>query len=166
VKTAFLGLGANLGDRRHTLAQALRALDAGEVTVRRVSDVYETAPVGITSQPEFLNLVAEIETSLAPETLLARCLQIEAELGRVRRERWGPRTIDIDVLWCDVPAVKREQIELPHPRMTERSFVMIPLAEIAPELVVNGETAVSWAVRFGDIGVRRLGPLLWREAFE
>ena len=166
MKTAFLGLGGNLGDRRHTLAQALRALDAGEVSVRRVSDVYETAPVGITRQPEFLNLVAEVETSLAPETLLARCLQIEAELGRVRRERWGPRTIDIDVLWCDVPPVKREQIELPHPRMTERSFVMIPLAEIAPELVVNGETAVSWATRFGDIGIRRLGPLLWREASE
>ena len=123
----------------HALAQE-RAL-----VLKKVSSVFETEPIGYVEQPDFLNLVLEIQTALPAEKLLVRCLEIEAELGRVRHERWGPRTIDIDVLWYDDQRVAQENLTLPHPRMLERAFVMVPLAEIAPELVLEGETAAARA---------------------
>ena len=102
MKTAYLALGSNLGDRAALLAEALRRLHRpGTLEISRVSSVYETAPVGVTDQPEFLNLAVEIKTLLSPEEVLAECLATETALGRVRRERWGPRTIDIDLLWYE-----------------------------------------------------------------
>lgn len=160
MNTAYLALGSNLGDRAAVLAEGLRRLEAsGELEVARVSSVYETAPVGITEQPFFLNLVAEIRTTLLPEKLLAHSLSVETSLGRVRRERWGPRTIDIDLLWYAGETIRTNELTLPHPRMAERSFVLVPLAEIAPHLLLDGETAASRAVRCAQEGLNKLGPL-------
>ncbi|MDQ7843492.1 MAG: 2-amino-4-hydroxy-6-hydroxymethyldihydropteridine diphosphokinase [Armatimonadota bacterium] len=130
---AFLSLGANLGDRREAIAKALRTLEAGGVTVLRRSAFYDTAPVGHTRQPRFLNLVVEVDTALSPEELLELCQRIERSLGRVRTERWGPRPIDIDLLLYEGVTRATPSLILPHPRMTERAFVLRPLLEIAPE---------------------------------
>jgi 2-amino-4-hydroxy-6-hydroxymethyldihydropteridine diphosphokinase len=161
---AFLGLGSNLGDRADTLRSALQALEMQSgLWVIQVSSLYESAPVGIVEQPEFLNLVTRIATTLDPHLLLTRCLEIEARLGRVRRERWGPRVIDIDLLLhgdlaCDEPA-----LTVPHPRMTERSFVVVPLAEIAPDRLVAGRSAFARAATCDHSGLRSLGSFAWRE---
>ena len=96
-------------------------------------------------QPDFLNLVAKIHTDLTPVALLAPALAVEAELGRVRRERWGPRTIDIDLLWFDDAKVASPTLTLPHPRIVERAFVVVPLAEVAPHLAIDGQVAESRA---------------------
>jgi len=128
------------------------------LALKKVSSVFETEPVGYLEQPDFFNLVLEIETALSPEKLLVRCLEIETELGRVRHERWGPRNIDIDVLWYDDQRVAQANLTLPHPRMLERAFVMVPLAEIAPELVLEGETVASRAAAIAPAArIRRIG---------
>jgi para-aminobenzoate synthetase component 1 len=139
VQTAYLGLGGNLGDRRALLASALGHLaSAPAVRIARVSPVYETKAVGLTDQPDFLNLVVELETTLTPHALLDLCLSIEQRLGRVRRERWGPRTLDIDVLLHTGHSLADDRLTLPHPRLHERAFVLAPLADLAPDLLVNG----------------------------
>lgn len=167
MKTAFLALGSNLGDRRSHLAEALQRLQSNDnVLVARVSSVYETSPVGVVDQPDFLNLVAEIRTRLKPENLLAHALAVEALLGRVRRERWGPRTLDIDLLWFNGEIMTTPTLTLPHPRWAERAFVVVPLAEIAPDLLVDGAPARVRALRFGEAGVKNLGPLAWRGSSE
>ncbi len=159
MKTAFLGLGSNLGDRRGHLIQALRGLAADPaIRVVRCSSVYESKPVGVTEQPDFLNMVVEVGTTHPPLSLLAACLDLEARLGRERRERWGPRVIDVDVLTYDQLPWKDDRLVLPHPRMHERSFVLTPLAEIAPELLVNGRSVRDLAARVGTEGVRRAAP--------
>ncbi|PTY08552.1 2-amino-4-hydroxy-6-hydroxymethyldihydropteridine diphosphokinase [Opitutaceae bacterium EW11] len=159
MKTAYLGLGSNLGNRAGLLAEALRRLGGNGVEIVRVSSVYETAPVGLTNQPDFLNLVAEIRTALPPRELLARCLAVENALGRVRVERWGARTIDVDFLWQEGERLDSAELTLPHPRMSERGFVMAPLAELAPQLRVGAETASELAARLGGAGVKKLGAL-------
>ncbi|MFA5263572.1 MAG: 2-amino-4-hydroxy-6-hydroxymethyldihydropteridine diphosphokinase [Opitutaceae bacterium] len=160
MKTAYLGLGSNLGDRRWCLSEAVRRLgDDPSLRIDAVSSVFESKPVGKTDQPDFLNLVLAVATSHAPEQLLARCLQVEADLGRVRHERWGPRTIDIDLLWHEGVTLATAELTLPHPRMLERSFVMIPLAEIAPQLLLRGQTAAKIAARLDQTGINRLGAL-------
>jgi len=131
-RRAYLGMGSNLGDRRAYLREALETL--GPI-VRTVSPVYETAPVGGPAQDRFLNLVVEVETDLSPRELLAVCHRLESGANRVRIERWGPRTLDVDILWIDGVTVDEPDLEIPHPRMTERRFVLRPLADIAPELV-------------------------------
>ena len=152
---AFLGLGSNLGDRRAQLAAALRELAAHPaVSIVHGSSVYESKPVGVTGQPDFLNLVVQIETTLEPLDLLAVCLRTEMLLGRERRERWGPRTIDIDVLSYGEVALNDEHLTLPHPRMHERSFVVVPLAEISPDFEIDGMKARDLAVRVGSEGLR------------
>lgn len=159
MKTAFLGLGSNLGDRRGQLIQALRGLAAAPaITVVRCSSVYASKPVGVTAQPDFLNMVVEIGTTHPPLSLLAACLDLEARLGRERRERWGPRVIDIDVLTYDQLSWKDDRLVLPHPRMHERSFVLTPLMEVAPELLVNGISVRALAARVGTEGVSRAIP--------
>ena len=136
----YLGLGANLGDRRENIRTALRKLgDLPTMKVMRVSSLYETAPVGVTDQPDFLNLVAAAWTSLAPQALLDRLLHIENQMGRVRTERWGPRVIDIDLLLYGSERVALPGLTVPHPRLRERSFALVPLAEIAPELALPGD---------------------------
>jgi len=167
VAEVFIGLGGNLGDREHFLGEALRRLHATDgVGVCAVSSLWETKPVGVTAQPDFLNTVARLKTSLAAEALLETCLRIEAELGRVRRERWGPREIDLDMLWYEGAMVSDARLTLPHPRLGERAFVLMPLAELAPELVI-GKVSVQRRVEElaarGDGGVKKIGVLRWRE---
>jgi 2-amino-4-hydroxy-6-hydroxymethyldihydropteridine diphosphokinase len=128
----YLGLGSNLGDRGVNLRRALTALsDVAEVEA--VSRIYATEPVGYDDQPEFWNLVVRARTNLEPAALLARLQQIESELGRVRSFRNAPRTIDLDILTYDELVLKTPELEIPHPRLRERSFVLYPLAEIAPD---------------------------------
>ena len=134
MKTAYLGLGSNIGDREQNLKAALAKLAAPDVRVARLSSVYETEPVGFTAQRWFLNIVVEIETELFPMQLLSRIAKIEQALGRVRSVKNGPRTLDIDILLYGRAVVRSGRLEIPHPRMAERRFVLAPLAELAPEL--------------------------------
>jgi 2-amino-4-hydroxy-6-hydroxymethyldihydropteridine diphosphokinase len=156
VKTAYLALGSNLGDRFKNLVSAVHLLaDGGDLTVTKASSVYETEPVGVIDQPDFLNLVLAVQTDLSPEKLLVFCLEVEASLGRVRRERWGPRNIDVDVLWYDDQRIDSANLSVPHPRMLERAFVLIPLAEIVPELVIEGETIAARAASVGETRIKQ-----------
>jgi 2-amino-4-hydroxy-6-hydroxymethyldihydropteridine diphosphokinase len=140
VTTAYVGLGANLGDRERALRQAAELLGA-----RRLSTVRETEPWGVTDQPRFLNAVAELETDLPPRELLQRLLDVERSLGRTRGgERWGPRTIDLDLLLYGGETIDEPGLTVPHPRMHERLFVLEPLAELAPGLDVPGRGEVSF----------------------
>ena len=136
----YIGLGANLGDREATIRAAVERLDAlAGVRVRRVSTLRETAPWGREDQPAFLNGVVELDVELAPGELLRRLLAIERDLGRERDgERWGPRTIDLDVLVFGDEIVDEPGLTVPHPRLAERRFALEPLAELAPALVVPG----------------------------
>ncbi len=159
MKTAYLGLGSNLGDRESLLRSALERLAADDLVITAVSSVYETAPVGWIDQPDFLNLAAAIATALSPRALLERCLAVEAALGRVRAERWGPRTIDIDVLWYEGVVLQEPALTLPHPRLTERAFALLPLAEVAPALSLGRGSAALLASILPADGVVRRGPL-------
>jgi 2-amino-4-hydroxy-6-hydroxymethyldihydropteridine diphosphokinase len=134
MKKIYLGLGSNVGDREANLRAAIARLGAPDLRVLRVSPVYETEPVGYADQRWFWNAVAEAETELFPLQLLARAGQIERALGRRRSIPNGPRTIDIDVLLYGATIMKSPALEIPHPRMTERRFVLAPLADLAPEL--------------------------------
>ena len=134
MKTVYLGLGSNIGDREEHLRAAVERLAAGDLRIVRVSPVYETEPLEMTAQRWFLNQVAEAETSLFPKQLLARVGRIERTLGRVRGAPNGPRTIDIDILLYASAVVRTAELEIPHPRMANRRFVLAPLADLCPEL--------------------------------
>jgi 2-amino-4-hydroxy-6-hydroxymethyldihydropteridine diphosphokinase len=137
--SAFIGLGSNLGDRERAIEDALRLLDAhAGIEVVAVSQVRETDPVGVVDQPRFLNAAARLETSLPPRTLLDRLLGVERELGRVRAGRYGPRTIDLDLLVYGGEVVDEPGLHVPHPRLHERRFVLEPLNDLDPELEVPG----------------------------
>lgn len=138
---AFLGLGSNLGDREALLTTALDRLVA--VGLVAVSPWYETDPVGGPEQGVFLNAVAELDTDLSPRQLLAVCARLEQAAERVRIERWGPRTLDVDVLWVDGTEVHEPDLEVPHPRMWQRRFVLAPLRDLAPDLVTEAEVAAA-----------------------
>jgi 2-amino-4-hydroxy-6-hydroxymethyldihydropteridine diphosphokinase len=133
VRRAFLGLGSNLGDRR----SYLRAGVAGVPDLVAVSAVYETDPVGGPEQGAFLNIVVELSTDLSARSLLELCRSLEAGAERVRTEHWGPRTLDVDVLHIDGEQVDEPDLVIPHPRMRDRAFVMVPLGELAPDLVAD-----------------------------
>jgi 2-amino-4-hydroxy-6-hydroxymethyldihydropteridine diphosphokinase len=151
--TAFLGLGSNLGDRLENLRSAVRLLDAtAGIHVDASSRVWETAPVGGPSQPEYLNAVLRVETSLEPRDLLDACLGVEAALGRIRDVRWGPRTIDVDVLLVDDVRVDEPALTIPHPRMTERAFVLLPLMELDPDASLPDGSRLD-AIRLGPDAV-------------
>lgn len=153
---AFVGLGANIGNPAAQLADALDSLDAAGVLVA-VSGVYRSAPIG-PEQPEFLNLVAELAVPDGPYELLARCQALEVAAQRVRRERWGPRTLDVDVLLFGDVAMRDPEMQIPHPRLRDRRFVLDPLAELAPELVTLGELAAvadQDCERIGDADMLR-----------
>ncbi len=130
--TAFLGLGSNLGERSRTLLEAVDLLHGPEVRVHRLSDCYRSEPLGLREQPEFLNAVCRLECRLGPRQLLERCLEIERSLGRSRRVRWGPRTIDLDILYFGRLRLSEEALTIPHPHLHERRFVLMPLVEISP----------------------------------
>lgn len=156
----YLSLGANLGARAQTLREALRRLAQLPGThLSRASSFYETAPWGKTDQPPFLNGAACLSTRLAPEALLAACQEIERALGRVRHEHWGARTLDIDLVYgvCGGQVVRAAspRLTLPHPYLLERAFVLVPLAEIAPELVLAGRPIAAWCEENGAQQVRR-----------
>lgn len=131
VSEAYIALGANLGDREGTLKEALIRLNDYEgIEIVRCSSVYETEPVGYVDQPQFLNMAAMLRTTLAPEELLQVMLGIETGLGRTRDIRYGPRTVDLDLLWIEGQSFDTPDLTLPHPRMMERAFVLIPLNDI------------------------------------
>ena len=162
---AYLGLGGNLGDPAAAMASALRALDANAaVLVVAVSSLYRTPPWGKTDQPDFMNAVAAIDTTLSPRALLDLCLETERALKRVRVERWGPRVIDMDILLFGSERINEEGLQVPHPRMGERAFVLAPLAEIAPDVIVDGETAAGRLAGVDTAGIDRLpgGNDWWR----
>jgi 2-amino-4-hydroxy-6-hydroxymethyldihydropteridine diphosphokinase len=141
---AYLGLGSNLGRREEKLAEAQAQLHCPpEISVLRSSSFYETEPVGIKDQPDFLNSALEIQTSLSPQALLKRILQTEKKMGRIRTERWGPRVIDIDLLLYDELEVNEPDLIVPHPLLKERAFALIPLAEIAPKARFPGGDTVE-----------------------
>jgi 2-amino-4-hydroxy-6-hydroxymethyldihydropteridine diphosphokinase len=158
-ETAYLGLGGNLGDPQKSMGTALRMLDADPLSrVVAVSSLYRTPPWGKTDQPDFLNATAEVLTSHSPRELLDRCLEAEQRLKRVRQERWGPRLIDIDILIFGDKAVHEHGLEIPHPRMLERAFVLAPLAEIAPDFMVDGQTLSDHLAMLDTTGITRLPP--------
>jgi 2-amino-4-hydroxy-6-hydroxymethyldihydropteridine diphosphokinase len=138
VSRAYLGLGSNLGDRLGNLQLAVDALAArDDVAMIAVSRVYETAPVGGPEQDDYLNAVAAVETELSPRQLLGVAQAIEQQAGRVRTVRWGPRTLDVDVLLVGDERVDEPDLQVPHPRLHERAFVLVPLHDLAPGLVTG-----------------------------
>jgi 2-amino-4-hydroxy-6-hydroxymethyldihydropteridine diphosphokinase len=146
---AFLSLGSNLGDRRALLRDAVDSLP----DVVSVSPVYETAPVGGPEQDNFLNLVVQLDTELTPAQLLGVCHRIESSAERVRDVRWGPRTLDIDIIWMDGVEMDDERLTIPHPRWKERRFVLAPLRDLAPDLVSERE------LQLADGTVTQVAPL-------
>lgn len=137
---AYIGLGSNMGQPMDNLHRALELISSsGKVRVTLVSSVYLTEPVGYEDQDWFHNAVAEIETALTPDELLRLLQETEAKLGRVRTIRWGPRTIDLDILIYGDQKIFTDTLQVPHPRMAERGFVLAPLAEIAENLVLDGD---------------------------
>jgi len=157
--TAYLSLGANLGNASATIAAALARLQAaGARLVARSAD-YATPPWGKLDQPAFINVCAEVSTSLTSLELLRLCLATETGLGRTRAEKWGPRTIDIDLLAYDDETVATPELRLPHPHMLERAFVLIPLIEIAPDLIISGQRIKDIIAQLPSEGIQRLTPL-------
>ncbi len=153
---AALGLGGNIGDTIAHFAEALQALAMHpHIELLAESSVYNTAPWGKTDQPDFSNMVALVRTSLPAPALLSFCLLIETAAGRKRAERWAPRTLDIDLLTFGDEAITTENLRVPHPHIAERAFVLTPLAEIAPGLVINGRTIAAMRDAIDTSGVRR-----------
>jgi 2-amino-4-hydroxy-6-hydroxymethyldihydropteridine diphosphokinase len=134
-RRVLLGLGSNLGDRRRLLNDAVDSLPG----VTKVSGLYETDPIGgPAEQDKYFNLVVAIDSDATPRQLLGMCHRLESAAGRVRGERWGPRPLDIDILWIDGETVDEGDLVVPHPRMWDRRFVLVPLADVAPELLPDG----------------------------
>ncbi|EIW18228.1 MULTISPECIES: 2-amino-4-hydroxy-6-hydroxymethyldihydropteridine diphosphokinase [Pelosinus] len=149
----ILGLGSNMGDRESNIKSAICELNKqSKITINNISSLYETKPVGFVNQPNFLNLVISINTILNPYELLTECLHAEHQLGRVRKQRWGPRNIDIDILVYHSHIIRDEVLQLPHLRLHERAFVLIPLQEIAYDLpVYQGLTSKELLQTMNDI---------------
>ena len=158
---AALALGGNVGDSRAILDRAVAMLcDGTDVSLNARSSDYRTAPWGVTDQAPFINLCIAVETSLAPHPLLARAHEVERALGRdrTREQRWGPRSADIDIITYDGVSLNDKDLIVPHPRLFERAFVLIPLAEIAPDLIVAGTRIADAATRFKDEKIEKLPP--------
>jgi len=165
MRRAWLGFGGNIGPVEVALKASLRALDeSADCEVERVSPLYETPPWGLLNQPAFLNCCAQVSTSLTPEKLLDLCQSIELAGKRKRIERWGPRTIDIDILVFEGVEQDDEALTLPHPRMLERAFVMLPLVDITSDLMIDGKTCAAHlaALDISDITPVRKEPDWWR----
>lgn len=150
-----IALGSNLGDSQQILGAALRQLDAdAQIAVEACSQLYRTAPVG-PPQPDYLNCCALLQTSLTPTALLRRLLSVETDFGRVRRQRWGPRRLDLDLLLFADWVIATPTLQVPHPRMHERAFVLVPLAEIAPDWIepISGKAIAQLSQQVDPSGV-------------
>jgi len=156
---AFIALGGNVGDVRATFERAIALLcDGSAVRLTARSRDYRTAPWGVTDQPAFINAVIAVTTSLAPRDLLIRALEVERALGRdrSRERRWGPRTLDLDLLAYNDLALHDAELTVPHPRLFERAFVLVPLAEIAPDRVIAGVRLSDALARLDASGIEKL----------
>lgn len=150
----YLLLGSNLGDRQRILRRAATMISQQVGPITALSSLYETAPWGVKEQPAFLNQVAEVQTDLAPEEVLRHVLEIEQRLGRVRYERWGARHLDIDILYFDSLVMDTARLTIPHPRLHERRFTLVPLVELMPDYVhpVLGQTTLELLATCPDEG--------------
>jgi 2-amino-4-hydroxy-6-hydroxymethyldihydropteridine diphosphokinase len=151
--SAYVGFGANLGDPARTLREAAAELGPRVGVLEAGSRIYATRPVGGPDQPDYRNAVARVRTPLSAERLLDELLAVEADFGRVRDVRWGPRTLDLDLIWYEGEERADARLVLPHPRAHEREFVLRPLAELAPDLVLGGATVTEWLARLAPQGV-------------
>ena len=158
MNAAYVALGANIGDPKATLLAAFAALaNIADSRVVRCSSLYRTAPVGLHNQPDFINAVALLETELAPEALLDALFDIEARFGRVRGERNGPRVLDLDLLLNNHLELDLPRLTLPHPRLHLRAFVLVPLAEVAPDLAIPRRGSLAaWLPAVANQGIARL----------
>ena len=159
MQAIYLGLGTNLGDRAANLQAAVIGL-AKELVITAVSPLYQTAPWGVTDQPDFINMCLAAETALSPIELLTFIKDLEVEIGRLPSKRWGPRLIDIDLLFYANQILETENLKIPHPELAERAFVLCPLADIAPNFVhpVLRQTIAALAAKVGDEGIRPFAP--------
>lgn len=147
----YLSLGANLGKREETLQTAVALLKKQkDLQITTVSSLYETPPWGKTDQPVFINMACTVETALSGQALLAICQQIEQTLGRVRHEKWGARTIDIDIVYSDDVVSHTDTLDIPHPYVTQRAFVLVPLQEIAPAVRIGSRPLSYWLQQLPD----------------
>ncbi|PRX28901.1 2-amino-4-hydroxy-6-hydroxymethyldihydropteridine diphosphokinase [Orenia metallireducens] len=152
----YLGLGTNLGDREENLKQAIDLIkDFSKTDLLEVSKVYETEPWGYNKQDSFLNLCLKLKTELSPQELLENCQSVEAKLKRKRLVKWGPRTIDVDILLYGDLDMQTDDLIIPHPRIAERAFVLIPLADLDESLVIDGKYIVDLIVGLGENGVEK-----------
>ena len=154
--TSYLALGSNVGERLEQMRSALKLLGAAGVTIVTESPVYQNRAIGMGEADPFLNAVVEVQTELGPEGLLDVCLAVENKLGRVRTGGWSPRTIDIDVLIFGKRSIDTERLQLPHPRIAERDFVLQPLADIAPELELFGQPIKALLERLPLVELERV----------
>jgi 2-amino-4-hydroxy-6-hydroxymethyldihydropteridine diphosphokinase len=158
----LLGLGTNIGDREANLLQAIQLLELdGWVEIEKISSIYETAPFGVTDQADFLNMVVSVKSTLSPRELLAHCLKIEDKMGRKRTQHWGPRVIDIDLLIYDKFQICDEFLMLPHPGMSYRAFVLVPILDIACDIQLAGEsTAEELLINISELDAQAVR--LWK----
>ncbi|HZX31016.1 MAG TPA: 2-amino-4-hydroxy-6-hydroxymethyldihydropteridine diphosphokinase [Rhodocyclaceae bacterium] len=158
MNTAYIALGANIGDPAATVRAAFAALSGlPGMRLAAASSLYRTAPVGLANQPDFINAVARVETTLEPQALLQALLALEADFGRIRLERNGPRTLDLDLLLYGDRVLDTPDLILPHPRLHLRAFVLAPLAEIAPDLTIPGRgTVAAWLPAVANQAIERL----------
>jgi len=153
----YISLGSNMGDKQSHISQAVNLLNAHVSVSRvRVSSFYASAPIGYLEQDDFINAVAEITTTLRSKHVLLLCQSIEQQLHRERIKRWGPRTIDLDVLLYDDQKISKPELEVPHPRMHERAFALLPLLELAPDATVNGIAASELLKAVQDQNIQKL----------
>ena len=154
---AYLGLGSNLGDKKTNVTTALEMLYKNPlIEVLKISSFYETEPIGFKEQDWFLNVVVKVETSVEPYKLLSFCQAIEDHLQRKRLIRWGPRTMDVDVLLYENFSSEDPILTIPHPRMTERAFVLVPLEEIEPDLEIKGQRIGEFLNKLEDAHIKRV----------
>ncbi|WNB94051.1 2-amino-4-hydroxy-6-hydroxymethyldihydropteridine diphosphokinase [Bacillus sp. NEB1478] len=169
METAYLSVGSNMGEREDLLKKAIRSLaDCPDIAIEKISSIYETDPVGVTDQPLFLNLAIKLKTNLSPRALLSKLHEVEENLERKRIRKWGPRTIDLDILLYNGVSIQTEVLEIPHPRMLERAFVLIPLSEIAPDDIYPGESISLHQVlceQRDKEGVRIWKKIDWEDAY-
>lgn len=159
---AYLALGSNMGDRESYLMSAIKELQKhSEISIENISSIYETDPIGYTDQDQFLNMVIQIKTNLTAFELLNTTQQIEKKLGRKREVKWGPRTLDLDILLYNNENIEAEHLIVPHPRMLERSFVLIPLNEINPDVnILDNGTSISVII---DQLLDKEGVRIWKQ---